>query len=121
MLPPSPMPHRPLGPILTSAAIHRGLLGQIGIDIELHNPNEDDGELDTASKHDITSPGALLHALTGIRTEDTMQLHVIINGILLLALLDTVSTHNFIDRSMANPIQLGAQPSRGLHITVAEC
>ena len=50
-----------------------------------------------------------------------MQLHVIINGILLLALLDTVSTHNFIDRSMANPIQLGAQPSRGLHITVAEC
>ena len=98
-----------------------GLLGQIGIDIDLHNPNEDDGELDTASKHDITSPGALLHALTGIRTEDTMQLYVIINGILLLALLDTVSTHNFIDRSMANPIQLGAQPSRGLHITVAEC
>jgi hypothetical protein len=62
-----------------------------------------------------------LHAITGIqpRSGRTMQVLVIVNGAHLSALLDSGSTHNFVDSAAAvhTGIQLTAQ--HGLHVAVA--
>ena len=47
-----------------------------------------------------TEPVGSLHAIVGIHTEDTMQIHVSINGHDLLALLNTGSTQNFINEPL---------------------
>lgn len=40
-----------------------------------------------------------LHAITGIRNSQTMQLHVLVNRHPMLGLVDSGSTHNFISES----------------------
>jgi hypothetical protein len=61
---------------------------------------------------DTEAPTIDLHALTGIRlcSGHTMQLNIIINGTHLTALLDSGSTHNFVDVEAATcvGIHLGA-------------
>jgi len=52
-----------------------------------------------------------LHALAGIRTDNTMLLPVVIQGERLLALLDTGSTHNFLQGDIMR--RLGLQPAGG--------
>lgn len=42
------------------------------------------------------NPEISLHALTGINTGCTMQLEVTVGGALLMALVDSGSTHNFM-------------------------
>jgi hypothetical protein len=51
----------------------------------------------------IGDPTISIHALTSIlpRSEKMMQLHVMMQGRCLVALLDTGSTHNFIDTATA--------------------
>jgi hypothetical protein len=70
--------------------------------------------------NDTEEPTISLHTLTGIcpRSGRTMQLVVTINGICLTTLLDSGSTHNFVDVEAAAHagIQLGA-PS-GLHMSI---
>jgi len=60
-----------------------------------------------------------LHALAGIRTENTMLLQVMVKGERLLALLDTGSTHNFLQGATMR--RLGLPPTGGvqLRVTVA--
>jgi hypothetical protein len=86
-------------------------------------------ELEAAnlSEDDATAQGPVhakafivyLHALTGIRWEETMLLPVTINGVRLIALLDLGSTHNFL--SVATMRRLGLQLSgvEQLSVTVA--
>ena len=50
-----------------------------------------------------------LAAITGINTEDTLRLNVVINGMTLQALVDTGSTHTFSHDELARNL--------GLHIT----
>ena len=50
-----------------------------------------------------------LAAITGINTEDTLWLNVVINGMTLQALVDTGLTHTFIHDELARNL--------GLHIT----
>jgi len=59
------------------------------------------------------------HPLAGILTDNTMLLPVVIQGERLLALLDTGSTHNFLQGDIMR--RLGLQTSGGehLHVTVA--
>ena len=57
-----------------------------------------------------------LHALAGIRTDNTMLLPVVIQGERLLALLDTGSTHNFLQGDIM--CCLGLQPAGGEHLRV---
>jgi hypothetical protein len=59
------------------------------------------------------------HAITGIRTEDTMQLEVTLNGQELLALLDTGSTHNFNNCTAAQRNRITLEPTPGRHVKVA--
>jgi hypothetical protein len=81
----------------------------------------------TLSEDDTTAQGPVqakafvvsLHALAGIRREETMLLPVMINGVRLIALLDSGSMHNFL--SVATMRRLGLQPSGAeqLSVTVA--
>lgn len=60
-----------------------------------------------------------LHAIIGIRTEDTMQLRVQIGNHEFTALLDSGSTHNFISATAAHRAGLRFHDSRGAHVVVA--
>lgn len=66
-------------------------------------------------------PAISLHALTGVRTKDTMQLLAQLgsNKESLLALLDSGSTHNFISEAAARRLQLQLCPRDGLSVAVA--
>ena len=57
-----------------------------------------------------------LHALAGIRTDNTMLLLVVIQGERLLVLLDTDSTHNFLQGDIMR--RLGLQPAGGEHLRI---
>jgi len=60
-----------------------------------------------------------LHAITGIRTTDTMQIKVGIGNHQFTALLDSGSTHNFISGPAAQHVGLCFHDSRGAYVTVA--
>ncbi|XP_066374518.1 uncharacterized protein [Miscanthus floridulus] len=59
-----------------------------------------------------------LYTLAGIRTEETMHLHVYIQGHKLLALLDSGSTHNFINARVMCHIRLVTGDSH-MRVTMA--
>lgn len=57
---------------------------------------------DEAADHTVAKAAAAqliisLHVISSIRTKDMMHLHVYIHGHRLLTLLDSSSTHNFIN------------------------
>lgn len=60
-----------------------------------------------------------LHAITGIRTDDTMQLQLAIGMHMLTALVDTAWTHNFISTSAATRVGLHLEDTRGARVVVA--
>jgi hypothetical protein len=66
-------------------------------------------------------PTISLHTLMGIqpRTARTMQLIVIIHGVCLIALLDSGSTHNFVDTDAAAHTGITLQSRSSLHVAVA--
>jgi len=63
-------------------------------------PGDDDGasELDDAA---IDDPQISLHAITRVRTSETMQIHLTLGSISLHALIDSGYMHNFIDEEAA--------------------
>ena len=60
-----------------------------------------------------------LSAITGIRTEETMQLHVHIGQQAFTTLLDSESTHNFISTGAARRVGLSFSDSAGAHVVIA--
>jgi hypothetical protein len=71
-------------------------------------------------EEDVTEDlGISLHALTGINIGDTMKLQVTINGSMLVALVDSGSTHTFIREAVASQIGLQVAPRSGLSVKVA--
>jgi hypothetical protein len=80
---------------------------------------DDETKSTAEEEQDDQDPVASLHAIIGIRTEDTMQLRVALNGQELLALLDTGSTHNFIDCTAAQRSRITLEPTLGRHVKVA--
>jgi hypothetical protein len=79
------------------------------------------GDDDKSSPPDnVEAPIISLHALTGIRPHSgrTMQLVVTINGTCLTALLDSGSTHNFVDVEAAARVSIQLGPPLGLHVAV---
>jgi hypothetical protein len=78
--------------------------------------------LEEPAAPDITGANALvvsLHALAGIRTDKTMPLPVTINGERLLALMDTGSTHNFLNSDMMSRLGLAMAGGEHLRVTVS--
>lgn len=60
-----------------------------------------------------------LHAITGVRTEDTMKVRVTMGTHEFTALLDTGSTHNFVSNSLARELGIKFSASTGSTVTVA--
>jgi hypothetical protein len=78
-----------------------------------------DGE-DTGTTHTLAEEmGISLHALTGIYIVDTLKLKVSINGVALIALLDSGSTHIFIRDAIVPRLGLHVTPTAGLLVKVA--
>lgn len=79
----------------------------------------DDAGLQAASVQDPEAAIAFvvsLQALVGIRTESSMVLPVMVKGERLMALLDTGSTHNFLQSATMR--RLGLVPAAGEHLRV---
>jgi hypothetical protein len=76
---------------------------------------EDTGTTETLAKE----LGISLHALTGIDIADTLKLKVSINGVALIALVDSGSTHTFIHDAIVPRLGLHVTPTARLPIKVA--
>jgi hypothetical protein len=63
--------------------------------------------------------GISLHALTGIDVGNTMKLLVVINGVSLVALVDSGSTHTFIQEGLVDKLGLTVERRTGLSVKVA--
>jgi hypothetical protein len=66
-----------------------------------------------------SAPQVSLHALTRVRTENVMVLHVTVKGHQLVALLDSDSTTNFINADLCAHLQLAMSPRPALRVLVA--
>ena len=77
---------------------------------------------DAPLEEDPESPHISLHAITGLwsmRVIDTIQLLVVIGTHTFTALLDTGSTHSFIDSAVVNVLGLTPETRPGLRVMVA--
>jgi hypothetical protein len=77
---------------------------------------------DAPLEEDLEIPHISLHAITGlwsIRVTDTVQLRVVIGTHTFIALLDTGSTHSFIDSSALDALGLQPETRPGLRVMVA--
>jgi hypothetical protein len=61
-------------------------------------------------------PQISVHAITGIRTSETMQMRIKLGGV---SLLDSDSTHNFIAEEAASRTTFPRHQDDNLHVTVA--
>lgn len=85
--------------------------------LDLAEANEgDDAEPEEQVADD---PLISLHAIAGVRTSETMQVHIQLGGATLLALLDSGSTHNFISEEAAGRTSLLLAPRNNMKVTVA--
>jgi predicted aspartyl protease len=68
-----------------------------------------------------TEPTISMHALTGIqsRVGHTMQVIILINDVRLMTLLDSGSTHNFVDTGAAQRAAIELCGRAGLKVAVA--
>jgi hypothetical protein len=64
-------------------------------------------------------PNISVHAIAGIRVNETMQVRLNLGGVSLLALLDSGSTHNFISEEAALRAALPLTPGGTVRVTVA--
>ncbi|XP_068645195.1 uncharacterized protein [Aristolochia californica] len=64
-------------------------------------------------------PELSLHAMHGLRSSNTMQVKAKLPHLLLLALVDSGSTHNFISEPATKQLGLEIQQQKGLSISVA--
>jgi len=86
--------------------------------LEVTDP--DDTDLPEETTHQEEPPPLIaLHAITGIRSADTMQIRVAIGPHVLTALLDSGSTHNFVSEVAAHRVALRFDDSSGARVTVA--
>jgi hypothetical protein len=70
-------------------------------------------------QQDEQPPLISLHAITGIRTEDTMQLEVPVGNPQFTTLIDSGSTHNFISGPAAHHVGLHFHNSNVANVVVA--
>jgi hypothetical protein len=79
-----------------------------------------DEDADDAPQHDNDDPTISVHALIDIQPSSgrTMQVHVVVNGATLCALLDSGSTHNFLDTDVAACIEMMLYGCAGLLVSI---
>jgi hypothetical protein len=79
----------------------------------------DDDEEAATDDEPHQSPLISLLAMAGVRTRETMQVHIQLGGNRLLALLDSGSTHNFVSSEAAGRTSLQLNPRGNMKVTVA--
>ncbi|XP_068636095.1 uncharacterized protein [Aristolochia californica] len=75
-------------------------------------PNE---EVET----EVEKPAISLYAMTGLHSTNTMQVYATINNLMLLALVDSDSTHNFLSQPAAQQLGLLFQNNSGISVSMA--
>nr|CAB3494457.1 unnamed protein product [Digitaria exilis] len=86
--------------------------------VDLAEPDDTDDALPTYT--DPAEPLISLHALTGVRTSETMQVQLRLgDDLILVALLDSGSTHNFISEETVRIAALPLDRREDLRVTVA--
>eukprot|EP00257_Ricinus_communis_P017974 XP_015576546.1 uncharacterized protein LOC107261479 [Ricinus communis] len=68
---------------------------------------------------DDEEPTISLHAISGTQTTQTMQVEGIINGFPLLVLIDSGSTHSFVNEALIHQLQIQAEAKSNLRVMVA--
>lgn len=93
-------------------------------DYIIEKPAEDDDGAAAAkpvpalAPYDPDAPLISLNTITGIRTEDTMQLYVQLDNEQIIALLESGSTHNFVHGAVARRLGLQFTLSPGADVIV---
>jgi hypothetical protein len=94
--------------------------------IEVVGFEDDDEEVDeeiecSALSGALDALGISLHAITGVRAKgyQTMKVYVSVGDAVVVALLDSGSSHNFIDVDMARCAGVAIRPRAGLSVAVA--
>ena len=72
-----------------------------------------------AGQEPAAQPQVSLYAIAGIRTENAMLLLVSVHGHWLVALLDSGSTHNFINADLLRRLHLSIAPHPNMRVLVA--
>lgn len=78
-----------------------------------------DGGFDIDEDDDEGEPEISLHALTGWSSSGTMRVVIQIRSFELICLIDSGSTHNFINEKVAESLKLLAEPTRPFNVKVA--
>lgn len=76
-------------------------------------------QADENELEDDIPPEISLHAITGIKNSQTMQLQILVNRHPMLGLVDSGSTHNFISESTAIRFGLKVAQRNGFQVAVA--
>ena len=71
------------------------------------------------SKHNILEPEITLYALLGSPSPSTMGIRGTINGHWVIILIDTGSTHDFLDAAILSKLQLQLDPTISFEVKVA--
>jgi hypothetical protein len=79
---------------------------------------DDAQEAEPVEATEAVNPHISLNAIAGIRTSETMQVHLQLGGASLLALLDSGSTHNFISKEAAACTSLQHMSKGNMKVTV---
>jgi hypothetical protein len=79
----------------------------------------DDDSPDDQAEHVVEEPLISLHAIAGVRTDDTMQVRVQVGEKEFTSLIDTGSTHNFFSAQAAQAAELQFEQQTGTRVTVA--
>jgi hypothetical protein len=92
--------------------------------IEIANESEEeiDEEIECAAlSGSHAAPGISLHAVMGVRARgfQTMKVYVAVGDVIAVALLDSVSSHNFIDVDMVRRADVQLESSTGISVAVA--
>ena len=72
-----------------------------------------------AGQEPTAQPQVSLYTIAGIRTENVMLLPVFVHGHRLVALLDSSSTHNFINADLLRCLHLSTAPHPTMRVLVA--
>jgi hypothetical protein len=78
----------------------------------------DDDEEAATDDEPHQSPLISLLAMAGVRTRETMQVHIQLGGNRLLALLDSGSTHNFVSSETTGRTSLKLNPRGNMNVTM---
>lgn len=86
-------------------------------------PDDNNDDDSTPEETGGTNTHVSLHAIAGVRFNDTMQVHINMGGTNLLALLDSGFTHNFVSTAAVSLTKLKLLPNGKMQVMVAngEC